>query len=145
MKIRSSVDASPTTIRFEYAEGSQRRAECIGCEVPQACAWLKDCSKWLNQQEEAVMDKPEVVVTQPIQGPIEPPKGLTVGRNCHYVTSSGRHLAAIITDVTDRQAGIVSLIAFDPELGYSPHKYGVRYDPLNPTYDTWHYIEPVID
>lgn len=94
---------------------------------------------------EVRMDKPEVVATQPIQGPIEPPKGLTVGRNCHYVTSSGRHLAAIITDVTDRQAGIVSLIAFDPELGYSPHKYGVRYDPLNPTYDTWHYIEPVID
>lgn len=98
-----------------------------------------------TRQKGKHMDKPEVVATQPIQGPIEPPKGLTVGRNCHYVTSSGRHLAAIVTDVTDRQVGIVSLIAFDPELVYSPHKYGVRYDPLNPTYDTWHYIEPVID
>lgn len=98
-----------------------------------------------TRQKGKHMDKPEVVATQPIQGPIEPPKGLTVGRNCHYVTLGGRHLAAIVTDVTDRQAGIVSLIAFDPELGYSPHKYEVRYDPLNPTYDTWHYIEPVID
>lgn len=32
-------------------EGSQRRMECSGCEVPQACAWIRDCAKWQREQQ----------------------------------------------------------------------------------------------
>lgn len=91
------------------------------------------------------MDKPEFVATQPIQGPIEPPKGLTEGRNCHYVMPKNRHCAAIITRVHDRRTGTVDLAVFDEESRDTHYIPGITYDPLNMSRGTWHYIEPVVD
>ena len=80
---------------------------------------------------------------QPLQGPIEPPKGLTEGRNCHYVMPKNRHCAAIITRVHDRRTGTVDLAVFDEESRDTHYIPGITYDPLNMIRGTWHYIEPV--
>lgn len=44
---------------FADSAGSRRRSECIGCEVPQACAWIRDCAKWQREQAAKADNPPE--------------------------------------------------------------------------------------
>ena len=91
------------------------------------------------------MDTPQELANQPVQGPADParPKGLTVGRNCHYVTRQGLHLAAIVADVEHREGGIITLAVFDPHANGVNFYDRVPYDPSGQQIGSWHYIEPV--
>lgn len=91
------------------------------------------------------MDTPGEVVNQPVQGPPDPfrPKGLTVGRIVHYVDSRCRHLAAIVTDVADRDTGIVALAAFPPGSSAVNGDTDVPFDPRGEIRGSWHYPEYV--
>lgn len=39
---------------FRDSEGSRRRMECDGCDVPQACAFVRDCAKWQRDHPDTV-------------------------------------------------------------------------------------------
>lgn len=74
-------------------------------------------------------------------------EGLIEGRICHYVAFNGRHLAAIVIGVEDRQSGIVDIALFtnlpnvngDKNFGLQFHqnvKFSETQEP-----GTWHWIE----
>lgn len=71
-------------------------------------------------------------------------EGLTIGRNIHYVTSEGVHLAALVTKVWNKEAGMINLTAFidnsehtgDPVMMVTSVEYSE-----DPQPDTWHWIE----
>ena len=74
--------------------------------------------------------------------------GLTVGRVVHYVVSPGEHRAATITDVLDKEAGIVSLHVFwlarDNKTGSQFDKGIEMANYAPPTRNepgSWHWIE----
>lgn len=76
-------------------------------------------------------------------------KDLTIGRIVHYVMSNGKHRAAIVTEVLDKEKGQVHLTVFpiagetvwnSPESG-QPGQVRDIYpsDLIEP--GTWHWIE----
>lgn len=73
--------------------------------------------------------------------------GLTVGRTVHYVaygTPKGEfpalaHRAAIITEVEDKENGIVSLCVLNPTgMFFNQH---LKFNEFADTGGTWHWIE----
>lgn len=70
--------------------------------------------------------------------------GLTVARNIHYVTDEGIHLAALVTKVWNKDAGLINLSAFidnsvytgDPVMMVTSVNYSDE-----PLPNTWHWIE----
>lgn len=73
-------------------------------------------------------------------------EGLTVGRNVHYVTDTGKHLLALVVYVHDKSAGMVNLTVFN-DWGYDHgdvpcwRQTSVPYNEEGIHPDTWHFIE----
>lgn len=74
-------------------------------------------------------------------------EGLTVGRMVHYVAYGtpggefpvGAHRAAIVTEVEDAEAGIVTLSILNPSgIFFNSH---LPYDETAQRPGTWHWIE----
>lgn len=92
------------------------------------------------------MDTPESTPNQPLQGPPAPPrpKGLTEGRNIHWVNPrDNRHYAGIVAEVVDRERGIANLAVFAFPSRSVWWEEGCVYDPTGVARGSWHYLEPV--
>lgn len=68
--------------------------------------------------------------------------GLAVSRDVHFRHADGRHLAAKVVKVGDREQGIVNLIVWE-ENGLSTPKLIVEHDPTAERPNTWHFPERV--
>jgi hypothetical protein len=73
--------------------------------------------------------------------------GLTEGRNVHFVLNNGIHRAAIVVNVWDKEAGVVSLMVFldgpnDVAVSaQNPLWVGTVSHSEEPKPRTWHWIE----
>lgn len=89
-------------------------------------------------------DTPETLANQPIQGPANParPAGLAIGRMVHYVhPRRGKHYAAIVAEIGDREFGIVSLAVFDQDSRSTHYLDDVPHDHHGERRGSWHSIE----
>jgi hypothetical protein len=73
-------------------------------------------------------------------------EGLTEGRSVHYVTSTGKHLAATVSEVSIRETGSVTLHVLDPAGVPSSNIAPVtvlNHVPYSDKFElfTWHWIE----
>ena len=68
-------------------------------------------------------------------------EGLTEGRIVHYSLGVGEHRAAIVTDVIDKNAGVVSLVVFWLQYDSPMDTNYVSYNEHTDYYGSWHWIE----
>lgn len=74
---------------------------------------------------------------------------LNTGSIVHFIDEFNNHLAALVSEVTDRSVGTINAIVFttidsewEPATGMIPI-IGILYDPTMTTPGTWHVIEAV--
>lgn len=68
-------------------------------------------------------------------------KNLITGQIVHFVNGEGKHLAAVVQDVTDKEAGICDLSVFTHDTRAPVDLiYEVPYSE-KPKEETWHFIE----